>query len=102
MGRDVSVVGGGGHDALGDLSLMVAVVVVIYCRRERLASTVGVGGRGLVFIVSSGRQWWVAVHPSAGRVPASPVGPHPRLWVGGESAGARREVLCPCPSPEAV
>ena len=47
----------------------------------------GVGGRGLVFIVSSGRQWWVAVHPSAGMVLASPVGPHPRLWVGG---GERR------------
>ena len=27
MGRDVSVAGGGGHDALGDLSLMAAVVV---------------------------------------------------------------------------
>ena len=57
MGRDVSVAGGGGHDALGDLSLMVEVVVGVYCGRERLASTVGVCGRGLVFIVSSGRQW---------------------------------------------
>ena len=41
MGRDVSVAGDGGHDALGGLSLMAAAVV----------STVGVRGW---------RLWWAS------------------------------------------